>query len=1545
MSNLDAAASLRKELAAAADSSDRQKILADLRNLLNEYDDGQALDGTTHRDRSSKASVNSNYSKDCTKLGKTPAHELKVKKLNTSNSKQAAAGGSVVSMLDKKAGTASSLETTPTNGVITSSGKQMKRLDNELEAEIWGKTKTSSTKKSTSKKSSEGPPSIITDNLTEPSIFAPPTRKASPPKSEDVPVEVAAIRGPYSPKSIHDQQREALFGTNLSGSGTSTTTLIPAVGTATSTAYQQQHLLIGLGGGVAQQLHHGGGAYPPNTSSSTNAPTTNSTTTNPALVNPGTHPLLMPLPPHFNFGPNFTTMQPSFGGLADPFVGQQFHFQQQSNSASTSFGSAGGGLQGQSTSAGVNGTTAGNANHGTFVENQMLYPIPAFPGTTGATTASRLYTTGNGLVVAASSTQSSVVPNQPPSGPGSVGNQHLSPVQRILANGRNNIIPHNYNVYSGSGNIKVVNQAEVGLQQGGPAGHLGSCLSTTLPQAQWQQRFFPGSQRVTPSSERVTPNSQRGTPSSQRVTPSSDPTSTTLTHATTIPSPMVVMSAPPSYHRPSRDHHAANPLDLMATLDEGDEEELLRSNTNSHSHVSKKMLSELESNGAVTPSGTPPLDEHFLANHARGGGGGACSSSSGAQSRSTSRTPQQQHAAARGMRAGGPLQPEGEAAANVTSVSSPTHQRQIVVTSPSNNTSTSKSDNKNKNNTNANSPTNKSNPNPKSSPVVPGLGSIADLKNGGEDELAEKTSSFTNKSPLKLYMRSYSTPASPAGNFRDPGLVDDADDGTLLKSYSQREEAGPSRYIMSSYKKRPKQRTVSAGCSPYPPYVSYEDDTVPVGVEAYVGSCTNTTSAGVDGGAAKHDQSKVDAASTVKMVLTGFGGENSIKAEDSSKAGSSKADSSCEDLNMLLPIPMPVMPLVGPGGQPQQLVHQLELGLGFSFDDPFPQLFGIKANEAAAAVTAPPPAQLPPDHGHDEAKRPTLLTAISNSPTQSKKSTGSNNGTPKIMKLSTEIKERKEKAADSTEGREKAEEVVTLENLQTYANDTKRISKLSSKAVEALEARDAKKATPFEPQFRVCGNPLCRRKWKQLTASMLPSFCPSCRRVLELNAHEAIEKERQRQDTTTGEDSGEHALPSRADILCRLYDSWYDDYHLLSEVVEIPPAPMPLRGRNYFTVGPDVPESLTEAEEALFVNAMHVSFPIVLPHTSVVKNWNSMLVRKKYLRGKVTSKNGHLCKIDADLELTEKLEPTQTKLKETILFFDFRDALDVGDQIPFLAIPNPVMAERSFVPKLCKLIREEEEGAGEGDRDSSVARKNSKAASTITTKKSEISRNNSRFVDSRESFGSPGGGGRSPYLQGASSISKGYNMGYSKSPMLKGAAAMGKDGGKDNNYYNLVELQVQSTSNYIYMNKDKNTNSFFHNNNHVSYSWDNNAACDNYHAASYGSGSVATAGSGKGGKKSGSTSPYNSSYGTSKGGAGGMGIMDRTSPYTSFYATTGGNMSPMSMQGKGPWRRSDWGGKSNTPILVPPSPYLQSSLANPNPNEGKGNKNNTYSTS
>lgn len=81
----------------------------------------------------------------------------------------------------------------------------------------------------------------------------------------------------------------------------------------------------------------------------------------------------------------------------------------------------------------------------------------------------------------------------------------------------------------------------------------------------------------------------------------------------------------------------------------------------------------------------------------------------------------------------------------------------------------------------------------------------------------------------------------------------------------------------------------------------------------------------------------------------------------------------------------------------------------------------------------------------------------------------------------------------------KDDTLVTAANLEELMKkDPTRVKTLSPFALEAL--RYYEQLPPFEPTYYVCGNVLCRRKWKHLTQTMIPVFCPSCKRYAEWTA-------------------------------------------------------------------------------------------------------------------------------------------------------------------------------------------------------------------------------------------------------------------------------------------------------------------------------------------------------------------------------------------------------------------------------------------------------------
>eukprot|EP00392_Amoebophrya_sp_AT5.2_P006701 g6713.t1 len=288
-----------------------------------------------------------------------------------------------------------------------------------------------------------------------------------------------------------------------------------------------------------------------------------------------------------------------------------------------------------------------------------------------------------------------------------------------------------------------------------------------------------------------------------------------------------------------------------------------------------------------------------------------------------------------------------------------------------------------------------------------------------------------------------------------------------------------------------------------------------------------------------------------------------------------------------------------------------------------------------------------------------------------------------------------------------ASRVVTVHNLHEFAADPTRITQLSPHAMAALKHQAELDANPFQHTFRVCGNPLCRRKWKQLTRTMLPTFCPTCRRVLEYRS-------------VMGEDgkgmangaSCSVANVSQKDKLPHMYATWFRTYLQVCEILAFPMPKTPLAAGDYFSEGPDVPPDLVFAEEEWFMHEMQDNLPAIDAVAADVKNWNSMLVRKEYVKGNVTSKKHFLCQITAEEELDSELRETGRRTNEVYWYLDFRDSLELGDCIPFLGIPNPAVQERGILPRLCKLIRDDD-GDKEAGRDISQGQQEGQGGSSL----------------------------------------------------------------------------------------------------------------------------------------------------------------------------------------------------------------------------------------
>eukprot|EP00929_Paragymnodinium_shiwhaense_P038781 TRINITY_DN20452_c0_g1_i1.p1 TRINITY_DN20452_c0_g1~~TRINITY_DN20452_c0_g1_i1.p1 ORF type:complete len:416 (+),score=59.69 TRINITY_DN20452_c0_g1_i1:156-1403(+) len=216
-------------------------------------------------------------------------------------------------------------------------------------------------------------------------------------------------------------------------------------------------------------------------------------------------------------------------------------------------------------------------------------------------------------------------------------------------------------------------------------------------------------------------------------------------------------------------------------------------------------------------------------------------------------------------------------------------------------------------------------------------------------------------------------------------------------------------------------------------------------------------------------------------------------------------------------------------------------------------------------------------------------------------------------------------------------------------------------------------AAIFEPEgfvvkFNVCINPLCRRKWKQLATKVLSVFCPPCRRHLEDYVSEARQL-------------------SEVALLNAMYAMWVD---VASELAEVLGYPLPPRRQLQEPKAGDPIAARRHCNSLL--QAFHESFP--QPTAADVRNLNSVMGRRKHYRGVVRRrKRTFVCDLEAHTELTPELEPCKT-LQQTPKDFkilDWSDELEDGQEMDFIAFPNPSVGERDHVSRVVRLLGESED--------------------------------------------------------------------------------------------------------------------------------------------------------------------------------------------------------------------------------------------------------------
>jgi len=206
---------------------------------------------------------------------------------------------------------------------------------------------------------------------------------------------------------------------------------------------------------------------------------------------------------------------------------------------------------------------------------------------------------------------------------------------------------------------------------------------------------------------------------------------------------------------------------------------------------------------------------------------------------------------------------------------------------------------------------------------------------------------------------------------------------------------------------------------------------------------------------------------------------------------------------------------------------------------------------------------------------------------------------------------------------------------------------------------------PFVPKTQVCINPLCRRKWKQLTPKMLPHFCLPCMRHLE--------------ERLPAEQSDVEIAPVES-----MYEHWYDIYAEIAEAVGYPaPLPRVVKPSEMLESGEQVREHVHEV-----LAAFGESFKSP-PPSEDVRNWNSVYGRRKHYRGIIHRQNRRYCvAVEALEELSADLTPIRrvTNGVREFLLVDWQQQLIEGQEVDFVACPNPSVEERDTVSRIVGLL-------------------------------------------------------------------------------------------------------------------------------------------------------------------------------------------------------------------------------------------------------------------
>lgn len=263
----------------------------------------------------------------------------------------------------------------------------------------------------------------------------------------------------------------------------------------------------------------------------------------------------------------------------------------------------------------------------------------------------------------------------------------------------------------------------------------------------------------------------------------------------------------------------------------------------------------------------------------------------------------------------------------------------------------------------------------------------------------------------------------------------------------------------------------------------------------------------------------------------------------------------------------------------------------------------------------------------------------------------------------------------------------------------------------------------FTPKYFVCISPLCRRKWKQLTSKVMPLFCPACKKQLE-------ECVRQRSRYT------------EVNALEQMYMIWMEVFQELSTVLGYPapkgctPKALQLLGKHVSSGNSPRPQGTTTSKSTTatvpspstslsprstplppptpgtasakarmewreVLQSFEESFPTP-PKVEDTRNWNSVRSRRKHYRGVVRKKLNFLIYIEAteeyvgdEVDVPRKLSAGSTS-QRVYPYLNLDNSLYEGNEVCFIAFPNPAVGERTLVSRVVKLL-----DAPEPDRRSS----------------------------------------------------------------------------------------------------------------------------------------------------------------------------------------------------------------------------------------------------